>query len=45
MQGGDRSTGGGLRIKWGEAFLVRADVAWSPDADPIGLYFNVNHVF
>jgi outer membrane protein assembly factor BamA len=37
--------GGGLRIQWGEAFLLRTDVAWSPDADPIGFYFNVNHVF
>jgi hypothetical protein len=37
--------GGGLRLQWGEAFMLRTDVAWSPDADPIGFYFNVNHVF
>jgi outer membrane protein assembly factor BamA len=37
--------GGGLRVQWGEAFLLRADVAWSPDADPVGFYFNANHVF
>jgi hypothetical protein len=37
--------GGGLRIQWGEAFLLRTDLAWSPDADPIGFYFNINHVF
>jgi hypothetical protein len=37
--------GGGLRIQWGEALLLRTDVAWSPDADPVGFYFNVNHVF
>ena len=37
--------GGGLRLQWGEAFLLRADIAWSPDAAPVGFYFNVNHVF
>ncbi len=37
--------GGGLRLQWGEAFLLRVDVAWSPDAAPVGFYFNVNHVF
>jgi outer membrane protein assembly factor BamA len=37
--------GGGLRIQWGEALLLRADLAWSPDADPVGFYFNINHVF
>jgi outer membrane protein assembly factor BamA len=38
-------TGGGARVKWGEALLLRADLAWSPDANPVGAYFNVNHVF
>ena len=28
--------GGGLRIQQGRAFLVRADIAWSPDARPVG---------
>ena len=37
--------GGGLRVQWGEALLLRADLAWSPDADPVGLYFNARHVF
>jgi len=37
--------GGGLRIQWGEALLLRADLAWSPDADPVGFYFDINHVF
>ena len=37
--------GGGARLQWGEAFMLRLDLAWSPDADPIGLYFNINHVF
>lgn len=37
--------GGGARLQWGEAFLMRMDLAWSPDAEPVGFYFNVNHVF
>jgi hypothetical protein len=37
--------GGGLRLQWGETFLIRADVAWSPDADPVGIYFDIGHVF
>jgi outer membrane protein assembly factor BamA len=37
--------GGGLRLQWGEAFLIRADVAWSPDARPVGFYVDVFHVF
>jgi len=37
--------GGGLRLQWGETFLIRADVAWSPDADPVGFYVDVGHVF
>lgn len=37
--------GGGLRLQWGETFLLRIDVAWSPDADPVGFYVDVNHVF
>ena len=30
--------GGGLRLQSGSAFVLRADVAWSPDAMPIGGY-------
>jgi hypothetical protein len=37
--------GGGLRLQWGETFLLRGDVAWSPDARPVGIYVDVNHVF
>lgn len=37
--------GGGARIQWGETFLLRADVAWSPDARPVGVYVDVGHVF
>jgi outer membrane protein assembly factor BamA len=30
--------GGGVRITAGSSFVVRADVAWSPDARPVGVY-------
>jgi hypothetical protein len=30
--------GGGLRLMSGTAFVLRADVAWSPDAAPVGGY-------
>lgn len=37
--------GGGLRLQWGETFLLRIDTAWSPDAEPVGFYVDLNHVF
>jgi outer membrane protein assembly factor BamA len=37
--------GGGLRLQQGETFVVRADVAWSPDAHPIGLYVQAGQAF
>jgi hypothetical protein len=37
--------GGGLRLQEGQTFVVRADVAWSPDAEPIGVYFNAGEIF
>lgn len=37
--------GGGLRLQQGKTFVVRLDVAWSPDANPIGAYFGTGHVF
>jgi outer membrane protein assembly factor BamA len=37
--------GGGLRLQQGTTFIVRADLAWSPDAEPIGAYFNVGQLF
>jgi hypothetical protein len=37
--------GGGLRLQWGETFILRADVAWSPDADPVGFTVDFNHAF
>ena len=37
--------GGGLRLQKGETFVLRADVAWSPDARPIGAYLLAGHQF
>ncbi|MCC6747221.1 MAG: BamA/TamA family outer membrane protein [Deltaproteobacteria bacterium] len=37
--------GGGVRLQWGEAFMIRTDVAWSPDASPIGFYVDIFHIF
>ncbi len=37
--------GGGLRLQEGQTLVVRFDVAWSPDARPVGAYFNVGEVF
>ena len=37
--------GGGLRVASGEAFVLRLDVAWSPDANPIGGYLLAGHIF
>ncbi len=43
-------TGGGARFRWGEAFVVRLDVAYSPDAAidgglPLGIYLDVGQLF
>ncbi len=37
--------GGGLRLQEGTTFAVRADVAWSPDASPVGAYFAAGEIF
>jgi hypothetical protein len=37
--------GGGLRLQQGKAFTVRADVAWSPDARPVGAYVLADEIF
>jgi outer membrane protein assembly factor BamA len=37
--------GGGLRVASGETFVLRVDVAWSPDADPISAYLLAGHIF
>jgi surface antigen Omp85-like protein len=38
-------TGAGIRLQQGRAFLVRADLAWSPDASPIAGYVLADHIF
>jgi outer membrane protein assembly factor BamA len=37
--------GGGLRLRKGETFVLRGDLAWSPDARPIGIYLLAGHMF
>lgn len=37
--------GGGLRFRQGHAFVVKLDVAWSPDAFPVSMYFGAGHAF
>ncbi len=37
--------GGGLRIQKGETFVLRADLAWSPDARPVGAYLLAGQLF
>jgi outer membrane protein assembly factor BamA len=37
--------GGGARVYAGQSFVLRADVAWSPDARPIAAYLNAGHAF
>jgi hypothetical protein len=37
--------GGGVRIQQGKTFVIRIDVAWSPDARPIGAYLTAGHAF
>jgi hypothetical protein len=37
--------GGGLRLQQGQTFIVRADIAWSPDAQPVGAYFAAGQIF
>jgi hypothetical protein len=37
--------GGGVRVRSGQTFVLRADLAWSPDARPIGGYLGAGHAF
>lgn len=37
--------GAGLRLKWGETFIVRVDPGYSPTEGTFGLYINVDHIF
>jgi hypothetical protein len=36
---------GSKRLQEGQTFVVRADLAWSPDARPIGAYFAAGQIF
>jgi hypothetical protein len=37
--------GGGLRLQWGETFVVRADLGYGPREQTTGLYIDVGQVF
>jgi outer membrane protein assembly factor BamA len=37
--------GAGLRLLGGSSFVLRADIAWSPDARPIGAYLAAGQAF
>jgi hypothetical protein len=37
--------GGGLRLEWGETFVVRADLGYGPREQTTGLYIDVGQVF
>ncbi len=41
----DASFGGGLRLRWAETFILRADGAWSPTRATPGFYVDVGQVF
>jgi hypothetical protein len=37
--------GAGVRFQQGTAFVVRGDIAWSPDARPLGAYVTAGQIF
>jgi outer membrane protein assembly factor BamA len=37
--------GGGVRLTSGSAFVLRSELAWSPDATPIGAYVTAGEMF
>jgi surface antigen Omp85-like protein len=37
--------GGGLRVQWGEHFIIRADLGVSPTDGTSGLYIDASHIF
>src|SRR5207248_861942 len=37
--------GGGLRVHKGDSFVLRVDLAWSPDARPLAGYFLAGEIF
>jgi outer membrane translocation and assembly module TamA len=38
-------TGAGIRLQEGKTFVIRADLAWSPDARPVGGYLAAGQIF
>jgi outer membrane protein assembly factor BamA len=38
-------TGGGLRLQWGEHFIIRADFGYSPTEGSLGQYITIDHAF
>lgn len=37
--------GGGLRVRWGETFIVRVDPSYSPTEENFGIYIDIGHIF
>ncbi|WP_428261106.1 Omp85 family outer membrane protein [Haliangium sp.] len=37
--------GAGLRLRWGETFIVRADPGYSITEETLGIYISINHIF
>ncbi len=37
--------GGGVRLRWGETFLVRVDPSYSPTEENFGIYIDIGHIF
>ena len=37
--------GGGVRVQSETSFVMRADVAWAPDATPVGAYVAAGQMF
>jgi len=37
--------GAGVRLRWGQAFVLRIDNAWSPSLGTRGVYFGTDHIF
>jgi outer membrane protein assembly factor BamA len=37
--------GGGVRVQKGQTFVIRVDLAWSPDARPLGAYLTAGQAF
>ena len=37
--------GAGLRLQWGETFVIRADPAWSPTERTFGFYIDIGHIY